>query len=50
MEGICNPQGGKPKGMHWRTFWRLKAEHDALVGSALSGMMQRFKKKFPGLE
>jgi hypothetical protein len=23
--GIANPEGGKPKGMHWRTFERLKA-------------------------
>ena len=22
---------GKPKGMHWRTFERLQARHDALV-------------------
>jgi hypothetical protein len=28
--GIANPKGGKPKGMHWRTFERLTAEHDAL--------------------
>ena len=26
--GIANPEGDKPKGMHWRTFERLKAEHD----------------------
>lgn len=24
--GIANPSGGKPKGMHWRTFARLDAE------------------------
>lgn len=24
--GIANPSGGKPKGMHWRTFARLNVE------------------------
>lgn len=40
--GIFNPSGWKPKGMHWRTFERLKAEHDALVGESLTGMAKRF--------
>lgn len=26
--GILNPDGWKPKGMHWKTFRRLQAEHD----------------------
>lgn len=39
--GILNATPGtKPKGMHWRTFWRLTAEHDALVGAALAGMSE----------
>lgn len=39
--GILNATPGtKPKGMHWRTFWRLNAEHDALVGAALAGMSE----------
>ena len=29
--GIAHGSGGKPFGMHWKTFWRLKAEHDGLV-------------------
>jgi len=29
--GILNGNGGKPKGMHWVTYQRLKAEHDRLV-------------------
>lgn len=33
--GILNPDGWKPRGMHWRTFWRLKAEHDRLKGVGL---------------
>lgn len=36
--GIFNGPGWKPKGMHWRTFKRLKAEHDAFVGISLAGM------------
>lgn len=40
--GILNPKGWqKPKGMHWATFARLNAEHDALVGAALAGMSER---------
>ena len=29
--GIAHGDGGKPKGMHWETFWKLKSRHDALV-------------------
>ncbi|WP_327082236.1 hypothetical protein [Polaromonas sp. CG_9.5] len=29
--GILNGNGGRPKGMHWTTYLRLKAEHDRLV-------------------
>lgn len=36
--GILNGDGGKPKGMHWRTFERLQAEHRAHVSAALAGM------------
>ena len=39
--GIFNPEGAKPKGMRWRTFWRLKAQHDALVGVQLDGIGHR---------
>ena len=39
--GILNVNGGKPRGMHWRTFNRLTAEHDALVGASLAGMSAR---------
>lgn len=40
--GILNGEGGKPKGMHWRTFARLKVEHDAHALAALTGMAHRF--------
>ena len=28
--GIANPNTGKPKGMHWKTYDRLKRDHDEL--------------------
>jgi len=40
--GILNANGWKPKGMHWRTFERLTAQHDAFVQTSLSGMAARF--------
>ena len=39
--GILNGNGWKPKGMHWRTFERLSAEHDAFVSASLAGMAKR---------
>lgn len=39
--GILNPDGWKPKGMHWRTFWRLKAEHDRLRGVGMDGIARQ---------
>jgi len=41
MPGILNGPGDKPKGMHWRTFHRLVAEHDAWVAVTLVGMRRR---------
>lgn len=29
--GIANPPGGKPKGMQWRTYRRLRDEHEQLA-------------------
>ena len=40
--GILNGNGWKPKGMHWRTFDRLVAEHDEHVAKSLSGIALRF--------
>jgi hypothetical protein len=34
--GILNGNGGKPKGMHWKTYQRLKSHHDALGASQLA--------------
>lgn len=40
--GILNGNGGKPKGMHWRTFERLETRHDALVNASLAGALEKF--------
>ncbi len=39
--GILNGPGGKPKGMHWETFLRLKSQHDALVQISLQDMARQ---------
>ena len=41
--GILNGNGLKPKGMHWRTFEGLHAQHDAHVTQSLAGMVAKFK-------
>lgn len=35
--GFLSGSGPKPKGMHWRTFERLRAEHDAHADAAWAG-------------
>lgn len=50
--GIANPEGGKPKGMHWRTFERLKAEYAAFTNASFAGMAERLglmKRRLEGL-
>ena len=42
VPGILHGDGGKPKGMHWRTFKRLQAQHDAHVKLTLAGFRLRF--------
>jgi hypothetical protein len=37
-----NGEGCKPKWMRWRTFERLAAKHDDLVGRSMQAMMLRF--------
>jgi len=39
----------KPKGMHWRSFWRLTAEHDRLTGASLEGMSEHLATVRRGL-
>lgn len=48
--GILNGNGGKPKGMHWRTFERLEARHDALVHQSLAGMRAKLGVAMQRLE
>ncbi len=35
--GIANPPGGKPKGMHWRTYERLTYEHNVFAMKSFAG-------------
>ena len=35
---LSDDVGSKPKGMHWKTYWRLKSHHDALVQVSLQDM------------
>lgn len=44
--GILNGSGPKPKGMHWQTFERLRAEHDKLVESACRMMLSKLELAF----
>ncbi|MCW8918064.1 MAG: hypothetical protein OQL08_04550 [Gammaproteobacteria bacterium] len=39
--GILNGNGWKPKGMHWNSFKRLAAQHDAFVQMSLAGLADR---------
>jgi len=40
--GVANGYGPKPKGMHWRTFERLCAEHDDFERLSWTGFMARY--------
>jgi hypothetical protein len=40
--GILNGKGWKPKRMHWKTFEKLTAQHDAFVHIFLAGIAARF--------
>ena len=39
--GIAHGDGGKPKGMHWKTYWLLKTHHDALVQVSLHDIARK---------
>lgn len=39
--GTLNGHGSKPKGMHWRTYFRLVSEHDAFANASLMGFAER---------
>jgi hypothetical protein len=48
--GVIHGPGGKPKGMHWRTFWRLHARYDTSVLQALGGANAKVGKVMTGLK
>lgn len=48
--GILNHPGGNPKGMHWQTYWRLRARHDADVLQAFEGMSAKLELAMKRLE
>lgn len=41
--GIFNPNGNKPKGMHWKTYYRLLAKHNEYSDRALMGIAGKFR-------
>lgn len=43
VPGIAHGAGLKPKGMHWRTFDRLRALHEAQVRAVRVAMTEHFK-------
>jgi hypothetical protein len=42
--GIANPLEGKPKGMHWKTYYRLMNKHMAYSNDAYADMLVTLKK------
>lgn len=38
VAGVLNDPGGRPKGMHWRTYWRLLNQHNEAAGHALAAI------------
>jgi hypothetical protein len=39
--GVLNLPGGKPKGMQWRTYYRLTARHNELANAVFVGIADR---------
>jgi hypothetical protein len=48
QEDILSLEGGKSKGMHWRTFERLQIEQDNFAGQCLACIIARFRFKIVG--
>ena len=38
LDGIRNGDGWMPKGLHWRTYWRLYGQHNEAPSTALAGV------------
>ncbi len=43
--GIANPRGGKPKGMHWKTYWRLHDQYNELVHKSMVATLSFLHRK-----
>lgn len=41
--GIANPNGTKPKGMHWKTFDRLQAKQNSYALQSMEGTLAKLK-------
>lgn len=51
--GVLNMPGGRPKGMHWKTYFRLVAEHTEHSNDALAGMsmyLERIRKRLGSIK
>lgn len=47
--GIVNGEGLRPKGMHYRTYWKMMSEYDLLVGKILGNsltLIERLKQSY----
>ena len=45
--GVLNGHGPKPKGMHWRTYWRPVEEHDDHAQQVLGGLVVQLRLDRP---
>jgi len=43
--GIVHPDGDKPKGMHWKTFRRIKFKHDVIANRICGATMEWINKR-----
>ena len=47
--GFLNGEGGKPRAMHWRIFWLLRAQHAVAAFESVAGYATRRGLMPPGL-
>jgi hypothetical protein len=50
-QSMCEPFPNRPKGMHWRTYDRLRCAHDVADARSMMGMMgfvDRLQRRPPG--
>lgn len=41
--GILNHESGRPRGMHWQTYFRLRMDHHRWVTASLAGMLRKME-------